>query len=85
MSDDATVRAEAERLNAMAEEVLSYNLQAASRSEHISAAEGLLAFYERSLNLQFKLADVEGEGALEVFRHAASLHIAIATALGQRA
>jgi hypothetical protein len=77
------MRVEAERLNAMADEVLSFNLQAVTRDDHIGAAEGLLAFYEASMKLQLNLAiveglDIESEGSLRFFRVAAELHVGIA-------
>jgi hypothetical protein len=78
--------AEAERLNQFADEVLSYNLQGGSWSDHIGAAEGLLAFYEASIKLQLTVAqqqgiDVDSEGSMSFFRHAAELHLRIAMAL----
>jgi hypothetical protein len=77
---------EAARLNEMAVEVLSFNMQGDSAEDHIGAAEAQLAFYEGHARLQVEasIAEVanapEGEGGLSIFRHAAEMHIAIAKA-----
>lgn len=75
----------AERLNAMSDEVLSFNLQGATREDHIGAAEALLSFYEQSVDMQLSLAfagggSYEDEGTLKFYRLAAELHVKIAEA-----
>lgn len=82
--------AEALRLNDMADEVLSFNLQGADASDHIGAAEGLLAFYEASMKLQLTAAleqniNIETEGTLAFFRLAAEAHVNIANAMSANA
>lgn len=80
------LQVEAARLNEMAVEVLSFNMQGESAEDHIHAAEALLAFYEAHARLQVEAAQAEiadapeGEGGLSIFRHAAEMHIAIAKA-----
>lgn len=82
----AEMQAESERLNGMCDDVLSFNLQGANRTDHIVAAEGLLALYEASVKLNLNVLaankqDMDGEGTLALFRHAAALHVAIANVL----
>lgn len=83
---DEQLQAEADALEKMCDEVLSFNVQGGSREDHILSAEALLAFYERSARLQAetlqRMGDsLKGEGAMEIFRNAAEMHIKIAALL----
>lgn len=79
------VQSEFDRLNRVATELLDLDLQDSPRDDHILAAEGLLALYEQTLNLQLSVAaandiEINGEGTLQFFRLAAELHLKIAEA-----
>lgn len=78
--------ASAEWLNKTTDDLLRSNLRGTNAMEHIRAAEGLLALYEQSALMQMTVTadaggEVDGEGALELVRRAAEMHIAIAVAM----
>lgn len=84
LTDLNDLEGSAERLNKAKDELLTLDLQDASAADHLGAAEGLLSLYEQSTLLQTGAGlNVEAEGAMELIRHAAEMHIAIAAVKAQ--
>jgi hypothetical protein len=79
--------AKAEKLNAMALELLDMDSHFYTREDHIHAAQGLMSAYTQMVSMQLSIAlengeNITSEGSLAFIRQAAELHLRAAEVLG---